>query len=75
MAERVRLVREKRERFALTYSLAIDAARRSPREAVLTWFSAPFALDASASSAEPYAPAQDEDEASDQHAACFRCWA
>jgi hypothetical protein len=26
----------------------------------LAWFSAPFALDASASSAEPYAPAQDE---------------
>jgi hypothetical protein len=62
VAERVRLIREKREQFALTYSLAIDAARRSPSEAVLAWFSAPFALDASASSAEPYALGQDDEQ-------------
>jgi hypothetical protein len=61
--ERVRFVIEKREPFALTNSLAIDAARRNPREAVLAWFSAPFALDASASSAEPHAPAPDDDRA------------
>ncbi len=53
--ERVQLVIENREPFALTYSLAIDAAGRNPREMMLAWFSAPFVLDAGAYSAEPHA--------------------
>jgi hypothetical protein len=60
--ERVQLATENLEPFALSYSLAIDAARRNPRELVSAWFSAPFALDASASSAEPHAPAADDQE-------------
>lgn len=53
--ERVQLVIEKREPFALTHPLAIDAPRRNPRELGLAQFIAPVALDASACSAEPHA--------------------
>jgi hypothetical protein len=66
LPERVQLVIEKLEPFALTYSLAIDAARRNPRQVVLP--SAPFALDPSASSAEPHAPALRARLRDDRHA-------